>query len=379
MSSSDKFKVVIVGGGVAALEGALALRELAADRFQITLLAPDTDFVYRPMTVREPFGHSTARRYPLAEIAADIGAELRVDRFKWLEPEAQVVHTECGDKLGYDALLLALGARRVQRYAHTLTLDDGRLDEQLHGLIQDVEQGYVKSLAFISPSRMPWPLPMYELALMTAARAYDMNIELPILVATPEDAPLAVFGQAVSTKVEQVLAEHGIDMITSAHCEVRGAGRIAIHPGHRELEANRIVALPELYGPWAPGVPSSGSGGFIRVDQHFKVRKLDRVYAAGDAIDFPIKHGGIAAQHADAAAESIAALAGVDVEHKPLAPMIRGILFGPEHPLYMSARITGGHGSASQISERPLWWPPTKIAARLLAPYLESRGQVALA
>ena len=27
---------------------------------------------------------------------------------------------------------------------------------------------------------MAWPLPLYELALMTAARAYDMNIELQI-------------------------------------------------------------------------------------------------------------------------------------------------------------------------------------------------------
>ena len=37
------------------------------------------------------------------------------------------------------------------------------------------------------------------------------------------------------------------------------------------------------------------------------------MYAAGDASDFPIKHGGLASQQADAAAEAIAALAGADV------------------------------------------------------------------
>ena len=76
-----------------------------------------------------------------------------------------------GEQLPYDALLLALGARARPRFKYALTLDDRHLDEQLHGLIQDVEGGYIHKLAFIVPSQMPWPLPMYELALMTARRA----------------------------------------------------------------------------------------------------------------------------------------------------------------------------------------------------------------
>ncbi|HTX46490.1 MAG TPA: hypothetical protein VMD48_09440 [Solirubrobacteraceae bacterium] len=378
-STNDTFKTVIAGGGVAALEGALALRDLAGDRIELTLLAPAKDFVYRPMTVREPFGYRSARRYSLDEIARDIGAELRIDSFKWLDPAAQTVHTESGDQLAYDALLLALGARRFKRYAHAVTLDDSCLDEQLHGLIQDVEQGYVRSLAFIAPSRMPWPLPLYELALMTAARAYDMNIELPITIVTPEDSPLAVFGREASAEIGQVLATAGIEVITAAHAEVPEVGTIAIHPGPRQISAQRIVALPELCGPWAPGVPGTASGGFIRIDEHGKVRQLDRVYAAGDATDFPVKHGGIAAQQADAAAASIAVLAGVAADTAPIKPMIRGILLGPDRPLYMSAHLTGGHGSDSHISEQPLWSPPTKIAARYLAPYLETLDPIAVA
>src|ERR1700722_5365843 len=64
-SSQEQLNVVIVGGGVAALEAALALRELGGARIASTILAPDPEFVYRPMTVREPFGYATARRYPL--------------------------------------------------------------------------------------------------------------------------------------------------------------------------------------------------------------------------------------------------------------------------------------------------------------------------
>jgi sulfide:quinone oxidoreductase len=70
-----------------------------------TLVAPEPEFVYRPMTVREPFGYSLAKRYSLEELASDIGVELVQDSFKWLDPVVSVVHTEGGRELGYDALL----------------------------------------------------------------------------------------------------------------------------------------------------------------------------------------------------------------------------------------------------------------------------------
>ncbi|HEY6398693.1 MAG TPA: FAD-dependent oxidoreductase, partial [Solirubrobacteraceae bacterium] len=285
---------------------------------------------------------------------------------------AAVVHTEKGAKLAYDALLLAIGARLHPAFTHGLTIDDRILDEQLHGVIQDVEAGYVHSIAFVAPSAMPWPLPIYELALMTARRAYDMQSEVSISIATPEDEPLAIFGRAASEAVARLLEQNGITTITSAHCSVPAPGHVSIHPGDRKLEVDRVVALPQLFGPSTPGVPGGAQSGFIPIDTHCRVRGLENVFAAGDATDFPIKHGGIAAQQADTAAEAIAALAGAPLEPKPFHPEIRAILLGGDKPLYLSAHVTGGHGSSSQVSEEPLWSPPTKIAARYLAPYLES-------
>ena len=375
--SADPFNVLIVGGGVAGLEAALALRELGGGRIATTMIAPNPEFVYRPMSVREPFGYAEARRYPLDELARDIGVELLVDSFKWLDPERSVLHTEAGEQLSYDAVLLALGARLYARFEHALTIDDARLDELLHGLIQDIEGGYVQRLAFVAPGRMGWPLPIYELALMTAARAQDMNIELSITIATPEDAPLAIFGRGASDGVRQLLEDNGIVTITSAHCEVPEPGHVAINPGARHLEADRIVAMPELHGPSVPGVPGGPVGGFIPVDVHCKVPGIDRVWAAGDATDFAIKHGGIAAQQADVAAQAIAALAGVAPAPAPFHPVIHGILLTGGKPRYLSAHVTGGHGSSSEITEAPTWSPASKIAAKYLAPYLENHDRLA--
>jgi len=377
-STHTPFRVLIVGGGVAGLEASIALRELAGERVTTTLLAPAAEFVYRPMTVREPFGYSVARHYPLDEICRDIGTDLIRDAFKWLDPDARTVHTEAGEKLEYDALLLAPGAVLRSRFKHALTLDDSQLDEQLHGLIQDVEQGYVHKLAFISPTPMPWPLPLYELALMTASRAYDMNIDMSITLATPEDAPLAVFGSKASQAVQQLLEENGILFIPSAHCETPAAGRVSIAPGSRTLIVDRVVALPQLFGPSLPGVPLHAHNGFVPIDPHCKVTGIEHVYAAGDATDFAVKFGGIAAQQADTAAEAIAALAGAAIEPKPFAPVLHGALLGGPRPLHLSAHVTGGHGSSSEVSEASTSAPPAKIVAKYLAPYLESRDRAAL-
>lgn len=363
--------MLIAGGGVAALETALALRELAPERVQMTIVAPNDEFVYRPMTVREPFSLSAASRYPLAPIVSDAGAELVKDSLASVDHEQRDARTLEGRTLSYDALVLAVGALTTPRYEHALTIDDRSMEHTLHGVIQDIELGYIKSIAFVQPGHMAWPLPVYELALMTAGRAYEMDVEIRITLVTPEDAPLAIFGTAVSAGVAELLGKAGIDAITAAYAEVGEHGQISIHPEDRHLQADRVVALPELSGATVRGVPLDAEG-FIHVDRFGGVPDCGPVFAAGDATDFPVRHGSISAEQADLVAESLAKLAGADIEPQPFHPVLCGMLLTPEGPYYMSAHITGGHGFDSELSSEPLWAPPSKIAAKYLAPYLES-------
>jgi sulfide:quinone oxidoreductase len=367
---NERLRIIVVGGGVAALETVLALAHLAPEHTDVSLIAPNEELVYRPMTVREPFAHGSAGRYPLRRIAQDAGAKLLIDELDWIDPAGQTLHTSGGERIEYDALVLALGAHAHTRFEHAVTIDDRDMDATLHGLVQDVEGGYIHSLAFVAAGRMAWPLPLYELALMIAGRAYDAGVELSTTIVTPEESPLAIFGFTASGAVAELLEQANIRTIGSAHVEVPSAGEVVIASGDRHLWADRVIALPELYGPAVRGIPL-GEHGFIRVDPEGRVPDVEHVYAAGDATDFPVKYGGIAAQQADVVAQSIAALAGVRVSRELFRPVIHGMLLTGGKPVYLSAELVGDRGFNSRVSDTPTWSPPMKIVARYLAPYLD--------
>ena len=149
--------------------------------------------------------------------------------------------------------------------------------------------------------------------------------------------------------------------------------------------ADRVVTLPLLVGPRVSGLPADADG-FIPVDRHGRVAGLDDVYAAGEVTSFPLKQGGLAAQQADAVAEVIAARAGAALTPTPFRPVLRGLLMTAGAPLYLRSEPHRApaqtsvaidepdhhhrRATVSAASDQPLWWPPAKIAARYLAPYL---------
>lgn len=366
------FRVVICGGGVAAVEGALGLRRLLGDRLDLTILAPNKHFRYRPMAVTEPFSFGGALEVPLEKIADDVGAELVEDIVESVDNERRVVRTGSGRELPFDAVLVAVGARSVEPYEHVRTFNDAQADNTFHGVIQDLEQGYVKSIAFIAPQPPVFPLPLYELALMTAAHAREQNVgELTLSLITAEPRPLAPFGSEVSGVVSGLLETAGFRVHTLSVVHVPEAGRIVIEPDGPEIHADAIIAVPHLTGPTVSGL-SHGPDGFVPIDRFCSVPEANgRVFAAGDAAEFPVKHGGLGAQMADTAANGIARLAGVELKAEPLDPVLRGKLLTGAEPLYIEARVVGGHGFDSTLHKTPPWRADDKIVANELGDYLE--------
>jgi sulfide:quinone oxidoreductase len=239
----------------------------------------------------------------------------------------------------------------------------------MHGLIQDLEAGYVRRIAFVVPSGASWPLPLYELALMTADRAWESGLDVEISLVTPEASPLGMFGAAASSSVTTLLQAGGITVHAGAHAELPEPGALVLRPGGRRIEADRVVTLPVLDGPSIAGLPHDASG-FLLVDRHGRVAGVADVYAAGDATNFAIKQGGIACQQADAAAEAIAAKAGAELTPAPFTPVLRGVLLTEHERRFMRRDASGTSGDRASVGIPPLWWPPTKISGRELSKHL---------
>ena len=368
-------RVVVAGGGVAGIEALLALHDLAGDRIALTVIEPETEFVFRPMAVAATFGRGAGERIAMSRVAADVGADLIHARLTGVDEDRRLALVDDGDPVPFDALIVAIGAGSEPAYRGALTWTPDSDPEVFGGLRQDIEEGYAKSIAFVVPPDVGWTLPAYELALMTAWSAAEMNEDdVDIRVVTPEQAPLALFGVIASQAAGVDLAEAGVTVETGAYVEELGnPPALVVQPGARPLEARRVVALPRAVPPDLSGLPTDGRG-FVKVDAHCRVAGSDRVWACGDAVAFPIKQGGLAAQQADAAAEAIASLAGAEVEPQPFRPVLRGVLLTGRGRHWMRSNIAGG-GGEGETARHALWWPPTKVAGRYIAPYLQALAE----
>ena len=365
-------RVLVAGGGVAGLETLMALRALAGERVDITILAPELRFINRSMSVEQPFRRQRMRGIRLEKIAAEFGAGWHQGALDRVEPERHRVVSKAGEQFAYDVLVLAVGARPECRWRSpfVLTYRDGRDGAGYRLLVHQLREGRVNRLAFVRPAGPSWPLPLYDLALLTAAEcARQRRSAVELSLVTPEEEPLGIFGSTASAAIRGLLQERGIALHTSSYGVPGAPGWLDVSPGERRVPVDRVVALPRLVGPRLRGVPADRDG-FLQTDAHGRLVGLDGVFAAGDATDFPVKQGGLAAQQADAVAETLAASVGVDIEPQPFRPVLRGVLLTGGPARYLHADISGGAGDHSMLASEALWWPPNKLCGRYLAPYL---------
>ena len=357
--------IVIAGGGVAAIEAVAALRSLAGLRPRITVLTPTQELPPRPDSVAAPFGFGMPSALPYDVIQRKAPFDVHVGTLARVQPEARRVIDDAGHVLEYDALLLAIGAKPLPAVPGAITFAGPADVAAVERVLDETAR-----IAFVVPPGSAWALPVYELAIMAATELRNRGREPEITVVTPESAPLAAFGAEAGAAITALLAERGIALRTHARVVAAADGILAVE-GEPHVLADRVVALPRLTGPGIVGLPQDHDG-FLPVDEHARVRGVEGVYAAGDATTFALKQGGLATQQADAAAETIAADLGAAVRPTPFRPVLRGLLLTGGEPLYLRARLTpdGEPLDAADVSRRPLWSPPGKVAGRYLAPLL---------
>ena len=365
--------MVVAGGGFAAVETLLALRALAEDRVRVTLVSPDSAFVYRPAATLEAFDESPPRFYDLRAIATDLGATFHRARLEAVGCDRRYVRLSSGSRFLYDALVLAVGARAVATIPGALMFRDQRDVPMLRRLLDEIEAGTVRRLTFALPAGCTWPVAIYELALMSAAHAAKHNVSTKVTIVTPERAPLEVFGREPSRLVQGVLAERDVAFVGDAAASaVLRDGSLELRSGE-VIEADRVVAGPQLRGRWINGVPGSWWG-FVPTDSLGRVEDMPDVYAAGDVTTFPVKQAGLAAQQADVIAHTIASQAGAELVKPCLRRVLQARLAGGPQPLILRAELDQqGRATMATLVRTPAGDPPVrqKVFARYLTPYLE--------
>ncbi|HEX6664676.1 MAG TPA: FAD-dependent oxidoreductase [Gaiellaceae bacterium] len=360
-------RVVIAGGGVAAIEAALALRELAPERVALTIATAATEFVYRPLAVLRPFQEQPTYRIELARVAADLDADLVLADAVAVETDGRKLVLSDGHRLDYDALLIAIGAKAEAVVAGgTLTPWDWGEGHAYRSILAELGTGEAKSVVFIVPAGLTWPLPLYELALLTSVHVRDRELtDVSLSIVTPERAPLDDFGAGVSTSVTRLLEERGITLVTGTEIAAIEAGLVRV-AGRQPLAADVTVALPVIRARTLAGVPTDRAG-FINVDAYCRVTDSVDIFAAGDCTNQPLKQGGIAAQQAEAVAASIAGLAGAPVTAEPFRPELHAVLLTGETPLRLDET-----GASPLLADDPEAYPEhlEKIVAPQLVRYL---------
>jgi sulfide:quinone oxidoreductase len=357
--------VVVAGAGVAGLETALALQALAPEHVSVELIAPEEEFVYRPLAVAEPFHVGEARHFPLARLVGAAGAELRRGAFAGANPDEKTATLADGSTVEYDVLVLALGALPLPAVPGALTFRGLPEDsEELARMLERVTVRELHRIAFAVPTDSTWQLPLYELALMTGEYLAEHMTHADLTVVTPEEQPLEVFGTKASEAMAQLLEMRGIGLRTATAPVAFEDGALSLADGAR-VATDAVVALPRLEGARLGGIPQDERG-FVPTDEYGRVAGLTDVYAAGDLTQYSIKQGGVAAQEADAVAEAVAADAGAPVQPTPCRPVLRGLLLTGFVPRFLRHEEAG----PSVIDTQPLWWPPGKIVGRYLSPFL---------
>lgn len=389
---SAKPRVVVLGGGFAGLESTFYLRHVLRDRADLTLVSDQDHFLFKPNTIYIPFGEEPDKfKVPLDKPTRKKEIEFVLGRATEIDPAANRVRV--GDRtLNYDYLVVATGAGMrpteipgLTEHALTVWTPDNML--QLRAgfarLVERAKSGTSQRLLFMVPPNNRCSGPLYEMVMMTDTwlRRQEARGPVEIGFTTYESGFIQAFGPRLNTVVTDEFQERGVT-------GEKGFVVTHVEPGHVHFQngQSRPFDLLVSFPPYVAGnryasLPNDDRG-FIAVEPDSRrVRGQDRIYAAGDTADFPIKQAFLALLQADAAADHIAAeIVGgkPTVAFEPVSMCVMEELNkatfaqvplkytgDPERPVTVDLE----HGEDYKVGVSPLW----RVGKKVLGLYLPWR------
>ena len=341
-------QVVVIGGGFGGLRLARALSSRTARRagIRVTLIDRHHHHTFQPLLYQVATAGLQPQDIGISLRAAlrDRGVDLRMGEVVDIDPFRRTVHLADGGWLGYDRLVLAVGAIAdhfgvpgVAEHAYGLkTLADATILR--NAVLGRLEAASAAQGAGWGPTserrerdREPGPDMTFVVAgggptgvelAGSLAELVDLVIRhdhpdlemsnVRILLIEPRERLLGAFSPASSEHARQQLERRGV--------EVRlGVGVARAAADHVELTDGEVVATRTLV--WAAGVAASPlaaalgapltTGRRVAVDEHLRGGGCGDVFAIGDVAGFPVAAGylpqvaPVAMQQADHVARTI--------------------------------------------------------------------------
>ena len=313
-------KVLVVGGGFAGVVAAESLAQTLGSDHQITLAARTHEFVFYPALVRLAFGKAEPD-----DITFDLREAMLDRKVRFIEGEVARIHLNEGyitfaggdvvGEMAYDFLVLALGRRLATErisgfFEHCQHLLSAAAAGSFAATLQNFHRGHAV-IGHCPGARLPVPVFETALALSQWLRERGERDSCRITVVS-EGTIDDMFGVPMSEVLTGLLAKHDIEFVSNFPI-ARVTGSSVIADDGRTINCDFRMLVPPFVGPGPLiGQRVTDEAGYVRVDATMRVHGHERVYAAGDCVDFDgPKLGHMAVRQARVAADNItAAIAG---------------------------------------------------------------------
>jgi NADH:ubiquinone reductase (H+-translocating) len=259
---------VVVGGGFAALEIALALKKQDVG-IPVTVVTSDTEIVYRPWLIRVPAGDPQPPVIPFTGLLAAAGVDVVRGRATAVDLEQRQVLLDSGARIAYDQLIVATGAvadrpRVPGAKEHAVfPCDLGDATE----FATRVSAGAAHVAVVFGWER---PGPGLEYAAWIAAHRPGVRV-----TAVDGDETMARrFGTKATARVRTLFERRGAQLITPGRVTRIGDGTVELDGSVVTADVIAVVAPLRGNTEWLPQA---------LVDEHGMLR-VDRAMAAGAGV-----------------------------------------------------------------------------------------------
>src|SRR5262245_3973426 len=347
--------ILVLGGGFAGVVAAESLAQRLGPEHRITLVSRHREFTFFPSLVRLAFG-----RLKLEDVFFDLIHAMRSRRVALTQaevadydPDKRYVVARRGRfewRIAHDYLVFALGRRLAAErvpgcleHAHHLLTVGAAL--RFGEAIKDWRGGHAV-IGYCQGARLAVPVYETAFALDRLLRARGERDRARITIVSPEKLGGVLGGDAIAPALQDALDDRGIEFTPDFPVN-RVTEKEVWAGGSQCMGYDLLMLIPPFQGPAeARHIGITDSDDYVRVDRRMRVHLADRMYAAGDSVNFPgPKMGHMAVLQGEVAAANLAA----EVEgHEPEARYDHELMLvideGGEDSIYLHHKLWDEEG-----------------------------------